>query len=81
MESLGGSFKAGVAAVSWGPGRLDVFTTDFDDRIMNPSFDRTFWSDFKDMNRSGLAGDKTPKPVVVSWGPNRLDLFRGLRQD
>src|ERR1019366_4648285 len=75
-----------VAAVSWGPNRLDVFILQMDITFPEPShprgiqiitlgihhraYDGTQWE-----NWEGLGGNFISVPAVTTWGPNRLDVF------
>jgi hypothetical protein len=71
-EPLGGTLTAGVAAVSWGPGRYDVFSRDASDNLVHKYWDdsRGSWSSWQ-----FLAGPILETPAVTSWGPGRLDVF------
>jgi hypothetical protein len=75
-QDLGGQMVGAPAAVSWGPGRVDLFARGRDGRIHNKVWEsargdwwpsRTGWQD--------LGGDGNGPPVAVSWGPGHLDVF------
>ena len=74
-ESRGGTFTSAPQAVSWGPGRLDLFARGVDSAIWHLAW-RTGqgWTDWE-----SRGGTVTSAPQAVSWGPGRLDLFaRGV---
>jgi hypothetical protein len=71
-EVLGtGLMQGNPAAVSWGPGRLDVFVTGGGNRRAHKWFDSSHWSGWEDME----SGTVYSSPAVTSWGPGRLDVF------
>src|ERR1700726_3418810 len=63
------------AAVSWGPGRLDVFAVGTDGRMYRRYLDpgANGWQPQPDWEPWG--GLCTSSPAVASWGPGRLDVF------
>ncbi len=66
----GGSLASQPAAVSWGPGRVDVFARGTDDRLKWRTRTAAGWSDWK-----SLGGALGSAPAVTSWAPGRLDVF------
>ena len=69
-ENLSGVLGAGVAAASWGAGRLDVFTTKVDSGVYHKVFDGSRWSEWEP-----LGGTASSAPTAVAWSAGRLDLF------
>ena len=65
--------QQGLSAVSWGPGRLDIFTMKRDKtNLFHQWFDGRAWgSEWFEKPPFGLKGGFSS----VSWGPGRLDLF------
>ena len=61
------------AAVSWGPGRLDVLAADGGGGIIHKSF-QDGWSVWASLPR-GPAGHRLSAPALASQGPGRLDAF------
>jgi hypothetical protein len=81
---LGGSTVGSPAAVTWGPGRLDLFARGSDGRIYNKVWEasRSGWwpgqTDWQDVG-GGISTVDAPggalgSPAAVTWGPGRLDL-------
>ncbi|MEO6797998.1 MAG: choice-of-anchor D domain-containing protein [Candidatus Dormibacter sp.] len=69
-ESLGSTtVSAGIAATSWGPGRLDVFSRDANGALIHNWWDGS-WHGW-----SSLGGYIKGDPGAVSWGFNRIDVF------
>jgi hypothetical protein len=76
-ESLGGSLVgAALSAVSWAPGRLDIFGIDGNDvSLQHWWFDpNSGWGNYKQPESLGgrLSVDCLS---AVSWAPGRLDIF------
>ena len=76
-EDLGGTFVSGtciVDAVSWGPGRVDVFAIGADKAMHHNWYDRDSggWGGWESLG--GLFGVNNDVHAV-SWGPGRLDVF------
>ncbi|HZI08985.1 MAG TPA: M12 family metallopeptidase [Myxococcus sp.] len=67
---LGGVAVSSPAAVSWGPGRLDVFVRGADSTLMHKWYDNNTWSAWE-----SLGGCLAHAPAVSSWGAGRLDVF------
>jgi len=69
-EALGGVMSSPIAAVSWGPSRLDSFYVGTDSQM---------WHNWWDGNLSGggepLGGLFASPPAAVSWGDHRIDVF------
>jgi hypothetical protein len=69
------------AAISRGPGLLDVFATGMDGRMYQMSWDGTRWSDWLVVDRPFPLGPAlgtptfTSGPAVASTSANRMDLF------
>jgi hypothetical protein len=57
------------AAVSWGPGRIDVFVRGTDSALWHRWY-QNGWSGWE-----SLGGVLTSGPGAVSWGPGRIDVF------
>ncbi len=75
-ERLGSSPVGEPASVSWGPGRIDVFTRGTDNHVYHQYYENG-WSAPED-----LGGTVSSAPAVTSWAPGRLDLFaRGSAGD
>ena len=75
-ERLGSSLVREPASVSWGPGRIDVFTRGAANHVYHQYYENG-WSAPED-----LGGTVTSAPAVTSWAPGRLDLFaRGSAGD
>lgn len=73
-EWLAGRMNSNIAAVSWGPGRLDVFAVLSDGRVYHRWWDAgagSSWSGWEDLG-GGPFGSRV---TAVSWGPGRLDVF------
>jgi len=70
FESLGGSVTGNVAAVSWGPGRIDLFACGTKKDIVH-----NFKSDDKWSGWESLGGQVEGYISAVSWGPGRIDVF------
>ena len=68
-ERLGSSPVGEPASVSWGPGRIDVFTRGAGNRVYHQYYENG-WN-----NPEDLGGTVTSAPAVTSWAPGRLDLF------
>jgi hypothetical protein len=76
LEVVGTGLAGDPAAVSWGPGRLDVFARGPNGELLHEYSDNGGWSPNGmagplEVVGTGLAGD----PAVVSWGKGRLDVF------
>jgi hypothetical protein len=65
----GPGLSSAPAAVSWAPGRLDVFAPAADNSLQHWSWEGGPWGS------DNLGGDLTSAPVAVSWAPGRLDVF------
>src|SRR5207253_2050646 len=57
------------AAVSWAPGRLDIFGLGPDNQMFHKFFDGTWSKDWEP-----LGGRFNRPPAAVSWAPGRLDI-------
>jgi len=68
---------SGLAVASWGPGRLDVFTTGTAKELLHyhSTDGGTTWDYFG----TSHGGQMKDYPAAVSWGPNRIDVVvRGM---
>ncbi len=71
-QSLGGVAE-GAPAVTWEPGRLDLFVRGSDNHLWYKSYTNAGWSSWEDLGGPpGLLGSD---PAVVSWSAGRLDIF------
>ena len=64
------TFIFGVAAVSWGPNRIDIFGIGEEFQLLHIYWDGSQWSKIEDFE-----GTFITLPTVISWGENRLDVF------
>jgi len=69
-ENLEGVVQGFATAVSWGPGRLDVFARGTDNAMWHRWKDNGPWAPWE-----SLGGVIFQSPSCVSWGPNRIDCF------
>jgi hypothetical protein len=67
---LGGRLLSQPAAVSWGPGRLDLFVRGTDASCSTSGTTGNRWSGWE-----SLGGRLTSGLAVASWGSGRLDIF------
>jgi hypothetical protein len=74
-DSIGGEIGHGPAAVSWGPGRIDVFAPNVYERLAHRAWENG-WHDWEDLggNLNNFRRRNTA-PAVSSWAPGRLDVF------
>lgn len=79
--SLGGIFTSEACAVSWGPGRLDVFARGSDFTLRHRAFENGAWVTSDWQNLSDPEDSLASAPTAVSWGPNRLDVFAVRHSD
>jgi hypothetical protein len=70
---LGGVVTAGVAATTWGAGRLDVFARGTDNLLYQrfTTDDGVNWSPWIQLPGRTL----TSGPAAVAWAPGRVDVF------
>jgi len=76
-ESLGAQ-SGDVSTVSWGYGRLDLFTQDANNVINHKYYDGNWkpsMTAWESLGRPGPSGGRVGKVSAVSWGYGRLDLF------
>lgn len=78
-EVLGtGSMQGTPTAISWGPGRTDVFVRGGGNELDHKAFANGSWSS----GWENLGGLMSSSPSVTSWGSGRLDVFmRGLNDN
>lgn len=74
-EHLGGDFISEPAALSRGPGLLDVVAVDSSLNLLHKFFDGSKWTEWEVLGENFYS-----TPTVVSWGKDRLDVF-GLKHD
>jgi hypothetical protein len=60
----------GVAAVSRGPGRIDLFWVDFDGVLIHQAFRHGSWAD-----PESLGGTLASAPAVTAWGDEEMEVF------
>jgi len=65
--------RTAIAAVSWGPDRLDVFGLGQAQDMFHKAWLGHWYPSQYDWEP--LGGICTSPPAAVSWGPNRLDIF------
>src|SRR4029453_16146302 len=65
-----GSPMEGIAAVSWGPDRIDLFWVAADRSLVHRWWDGAMWS--ADEN---LGGELAAAPTVTSWAANEMEVF------
>lgn len=58
-----------VAAVSWGPGRIDQFWVD-DGTLWHRAFEGSTWS-----TPESLEGELVSGPAVTAWAPGQMEVF------
>jgi hypothetical protein len=72
----GPGLSSAPAAVSWEPGRLDVFArAAADGSLQHWSWDGATWAS------DNLGGNLSSAPAAVSWAPGRLDVFARAAAD
>jgi hypothetical protein len=68
-----------IKAVSWAPGRLDLFATGADLKTVHKAYDPSLgWVPALQNGAEqwdNMGGKIIGKPAAVAWGPNRLDVF------
>lgn len=69
-EHLGGDFISEPAALSRGPGLLDVMAVDTDHKLQHKFFDGGKWTEWEELGEEFYS-----TPTVVSWDKDRLDIF------
>jgi hypothetical protein len=80
-QSLGGVLNTAFSpsAVSWGPGRVDVFAVGLDLQLLhwwhNTRYGRHHPPQLPWSGPEALGGTMASNPTAVSWGPGRLDIF------
>lgn len=71
-QPLGGILTSNIAAVSWGPNRIDIFARGTDKQLYHKIYDNGSWIDWVPIG--GVLADNCD-PVAVSWGAGRLDII------
>ena len=67
-----GTDMSGATAVSWAPGRLDLFAVDVYGRLVHRWWTATAgWSKWESLGGVNLVGS----PAATAWAPGRLDVF------
>jgi hypothetical protein len=64
------SVTSDPSAVSWGPGRVDVFVRLSDNAMWHDAFSGGWW-----LGLESLGGGLSSEPTAESWGANRIDVF------
>jgi hypothetical protein len=77
---LGGVLNTGFApiAMSWGPGRIDIFGVAHDLQLLHWWYEETYRHRHLYVSSGGpepLGGQLASNPTAVSWAPGRLDVF------
>jgi hypothetical protein len=70
VTDLGGALRSQPAAVSWAPGRLDVFVRGTDNLLWHRVQQAGRWTAWR-----SLGGTLSSAPAAASWSPGRLDVF------
>lgn len=70
FEHLGAKTTSGVAAVSWGKNRNDVFVLGEEGNLLHKYWEGSNWVGWEDFGGKWLG-----TPTVTTWGENRLDIF------
>ena len=60
----------GIAAVSWGRGRIDLFWADTDSALVHRAFEDGRWSE-----PESLGGTLTAPPAATAWAVDQLQVF------
>jgi len=75
-ESLGGTFYADPAVVSWGPNRLDIFATGTDDHVYHKAWTGSAWDPEDHWEPlGGTVSAASPHTAAVTRGGGLLDVF------
>lgn len=74
-EHLGGDFISEPAALTRGPGLLDVVAVDSQLKLLHKFYNGGKWNEWEE-----LGDEFYSTPTVVSWGKDRLDIF-GVKRD
>src|SRR5450759_4980938 len=61
---------SGVAAASWGPGRLDLFWVDGDRALWHQAWTAGAWQ-----AAESLGGEVASSPAVTAWAEGQLEVF------
>jgi len=64
------SVMKGLAAVSWGDGRIDLFRIADDGALWHDPWVNGEW-----LPSESLGGQPASRPAVVSWAPNEMQVF------
>ena len=67
-------FSIAIAAVAWGPDRLDVFGLGTSNEMFHKAWNGSAWLPSL-TGWEALGGTFNSPPAVASWGANRLDIF------
>lgn len=70
LEHLGAYATSGVAAVSWGKNRIDLFVLGEYGNLLHKYWEGSNWVGWEDFGGNWLG-----TPTVTTWGENRLDVF------
>jgi hypothetical protein len=74
FEDLGGVYRSGIAASSWGPSRIDVFGLGTDYALYHSSYDLSVGWGCCDRFPPPPGLTITSDPAVVSWADGRIDI-------
>jgi hypothetical protein len=64
------SAPRGVAAASWGPGRVDLFWVDGDRALWHRAWTAGAWQESE-----SLGGELASSPAVTAWAEGQLEVF------
>jgi hypothetical protein len=65
-----------IAVSTRGPGELDLFARDNEDRLIHSAYRDNKWTDWKN-----LGGELHSAPAAISWAADRLDVFSTDKHD
>ena len=60
----------GIAAASWGPGRIDLFWVDDDRALWHRAFAGEGW-----LEPESLGGTLASGPAVTAWAEGQMEVF------
>src|SRR5262249_1378643 len=69
------NYDGDPAAVSWGPGHIDVFIRSDDDHVYDKTFDGAHWSLWQDLGPGPYGQAVLYSPAAASWSAGRIDVF------
>lgn len=71
LENLGGDIRSRPAAVSWGPGHIDVFAVNGASRLVHRAWTSAGWGKWETFDTDITAS----QPAAVSRAPGSIDVF------